>query len=393
MSEAILYQMKATDENHGKIFQGLKDDLEINMNDYDEVARINLKEFKKVFKSDIQGMLESIFSYGNHTNQFRRNYPNARSISVSDIIEIDGNYYYCDTFGFKEVTDKVKTKQEEAVSDYQDKMSIEYMAKIFNVMRQNGWDGNWETADAYFDEIMKQIDPNFKEAEPEEQEQAEDDAEPLREELKEIKTENVMYWVETLGVDPYDVNYELNPKALEIIEKFKAAGKLDALFDYFSAGVVDPFENEEDYLEYVADTDISDFEIYNGKLDESEKLQEDEPNELNEPNKNNISINDLGDNSDPENIHHNEDGSEKTIYDYLQDRIGEDMSVGELNTCLQALFGKFNETFLTFDEFYNQDPNEKQELVIWDDEDMYTVTYEIKDQIEPLIEITDINVE
>lgn len=382
MTEAILYQMKATDENHGKIFQGLKDDLEIDMNDYDEVARINLKEFKKVFKSDIQGMLESIFSYGNSTKQFRQNYPNARSISVSDIIEIDGKYYYCDTFGFKEVTDKVKIKQEEAISDYQDKMSIEYMAKIFNVMRQNGWDGNWETADAYFDEIMKQIDPNFKEAEPKEQEQAEDNVEPLREESKEIKTENAKYWVETLGVNPYDVNYELNPKALEIIEKFKAAGKLDALFDYFAAGVVDPFESEKDYLKYVADTDISDFEIYNGKLDESKKLQEEEPD------KENVSINEI-----EEDPHLNDDGSEKSIYNYLEDRIGEDITVGELNTILQSLFGRFNEVFLTFDEFYNKDPEEKQELVVWDDEDMYTLTYQIKDTMEPTIEITDVDVE
>ena len=383
MASAILYQMKATDENHGKIFQGLKDDTEINLNDYEKVAEISLKEFKKVFKSDIQGMLESIFSFGNHANQFRQHYPNARSISVSDIIEIDGKYYYCDTFGFKDITDRVKEKQEEAISDYQDKMSIEYMAKIFNVMRQNGWDGNWETADAYFDEIMKQIDPNFKEAEPEEQEQAEDNVEPLREESKEIKTENAKYWVETLGVNPYDVNYELNPKALEIIEKFKAAGKLDALFDYFAAGVVDPFASETDYLKYVADTDISDFEIYNGKLDESKKLQEEEPD------KNNIAINDLEE-KDP---HLNDDGSEKSIYDYLEDRIGEDITVGELNTILQSLFGRFNEVFLTFDEFYNQDPEERQELVVWDDEDMYTLTYQIKDTMEPTIEITDVDVE
>ena len=49
MSNAILYQMKAIDENHEKIFQGLKDDLEINLNDYEQVAEIGLKEFRKVF--------------------------------------------------------------------------------------------------------------------------------------------------------------------------------------------------------------------------------------------------------------------------------------------------------------------------------------------------------
>ena len=391
MSNAILYQMKDTDENYGKIFQGLKDGLEINLDDYEKVAEIGLKEFKKVFKSDIQGMLESIFSYGNNTNQFRQHYPNARSISVSDIIEIDGKYYYCDTFGFKDITDRIKTKTEESVDNYMDKLSVKYMSKIFNQMKENGWDGKEETADKYFDDIMRKIDPDFEKHNP--KEQVQDDAEPLREELKEIKTENVMYWVETLGVDPYDVNYELNPKALEIIEKFKAAGKLDALFDYFSAGVVDPFENEEDYLEYVADTDISDFEIYNGKLDESEKLQENEPDEPDEPNKNNRNINDLGDNSDPENIHHNEDGSSKTILDYLQDRIGEPISTGEFNTVLQSIFGRYQSIFITNDQVYNQDSEEPQELVVWDDEDMYTINYDIVDPMEPTIEITDVNVE
>ena len=51
------------------------------------------------------------------------------------------------------------------------------MAKIFTKMRENGWDGNPDTADKYFDDIMRQIDPNFKEAEPEKEE------EPLREGL------------------------------------------------------------------------------------------------------------------------------------------------------------------------------------------------------------------
>ena len=28
-----------------------------------------------------------------------------RSMSVSDIVELDGEYYYCDIFGFKKITD------------------------------------------------------------------------------------------------------------------------------------------------------------------------------------------------------------------------------------------------------------------------------------------------
>ena len=308
MSNAILYQMKATDENHGKIFQGLKDDLEIDLNDYEKVAEIGLSEFKKVFKNDIDGMLESIFSYGNTNKGFRQKNPNARSISVSDIIEIDGKYYYCDIFGFKEVSDKVKVKQEEAVENYMDKLSVNYMSRIFNQMKQNGWDGKEETADKYFDDIMRKLDPDFEKNNLESQEQAQDDSEPLREEKEYIET-------------------------------------------------------HKDELE---------------KQAESKKLQEEDDTE-------NISINDLEDNVNDE--------SDKTILDYLEARIGEEISVGELNTFLQSLFGKFETLFITADTIYNQDPEERQELVVWDDEDMYTITYEIEDQMEPTIEITDINVE
>lgn len=404
MAEAILYQMKATDENHGKIFQGLKDDLEIDMNDYDEVARINLKEFKKVFKSDIQGMLESIFSYGNSTKQFRQNYPNARSISVSDIIEIDGKYYYCDTFGFKEVSDKVKVKQEEAVENYMDKLSTEYMAKIFTQMRQNGWDGKEETADKYFDDIMRKIDPDFDKHNP--KEQAQDNSEPLREEryyyseivyvedgLKSIKGSlgNVQMRLAEAMQDSTENEYtkeqfevlknaDINIGNL-IIDVAKVNEKLEKAFPS-RIRMMTPEEKE--YIEAHRN------ELEN--KDESLKLQEIET--IGNPEINNdVEEFDLGDNSDPENKFHNEDGSDKTIYDYLEDRIGQDMSVGELNTVLQSLFGKFGKVFLTFDEFYNQDPDERQELVIWEDEDMYTITYEIKDQIEPTVEITDVNVE
>ena len=399
MAEAILYQMKATDENHGKIFQGLKDDLEIDLNDYDEVARINLKEFKKVFKSDIQGMLESIFSYGNSTKQFRQNYPNARSISVSDIIEIDGKYYYCDTFGFKDITDRVKIKTEESVDNYMDKLSVNYMSKIFNQMKENGWDGKEETADKYFDDIMRKVDPDFEKHNP--KEQAQDNSEPLREEryyyseivyvedgLKSIKGSlgNVQIRLAEAMHDSTENEYtkeqfevlknvDINIGNL-IVDVAKVNEKLEKAFPS-RIRMMTPEEKE--YIETHKD------EIE--KQTESKKLQEDEPD------KSNISINDLGDNSDLENIHHNEDGSDKTILDYLEARIGEEMSVGELNTFLQSLFGKFETLFITADTVYNQDPEERQELVVWDDEDMYTITYEIKDQMEPTIEITDINVE
>lgn len=84
---------------------------------------------------------------------------------------------------------------------------------------------------------------------------------------------------------------------------------------------------------------------------------------------------------------------DKTILDLIQDRIGQDISVGELNTMLQSIFGKYNEVFLLSNMLYNADTDESQDLVIDDDDDMYTITFVIKDLEEAIIEITDVNIE
>ena len=83
----------------------------------------------------------------------------------------------------------------------------------------------------------------------------------------------------------------------------------------------------------------------------------------------------------------------KTTLDLLQDRIGQPLSVGEFNTILQSIFAKYNEVFLLTNDLYDMDPNENQELVIFDDDDMYTINYDIKDIYDGTIEITDVNIE
>ena len=172
----------------------------------------------------------------------------------------------------------------ESLKDYQDKLSVSYMAKIFTQMRKNGWDGKVETAEKYFDDIMKQLDPNFKEKE-----------EPVR----ESKMENIKLQEE----DNHTVQGDEAP------------------------------------------------------LDDNDELDDN-----------------------------------KTIVDYIEDRIGQVISVGEFNTIMQSIFGKFNEIFLQTNEIYNMDPSEPQEVTIWDDEDAYVITYNIVDEMEPTIEITDVNI-
>lgn len=82
-----------------------------------------------------------------------------------------------------------------------------------------------------------------------------------------------------------------------------------------------------------------------------------------------------------------------TILDELQNRIDQVFTVMEYNAFLQATFSKYEHIFIFPNELYDKDPNELQELVIFDDNDMYTITYEIVDLYESKIRMTDVTVD
>ena len=70
----------------------------INIKDYKEVASIAIER-----STNINTMLDEIFRLGNIEKQEFTTYGPFRSISVSDIIELDGKKYYVDGLGFKEL--------------------------------------------------------------------------------------------------------------------------------------------------------------------------------------------------------------------------------------------------------------------------------------------------
>lgn len=84
---------------------------------------------------------------------------------------------------------------------------------------------------------------------------------------------------------------------------------------------------------------------------------------------------------------------DKTLLDYLQDRIGQQMSVAEFNTVLQSLFSRYNDVFIIESDLYNADLDETQELVITEDDEDYIINYDIIDVDNGIIEMTDVNVE
>ena len=85
--------------------------------------------------------------------------------------------------------------------------------------------------------------------------------------------------------------------------------------------------------------------------------------------------------------------TDNNILDLLQNRIGQNLTVGELNTILQGVLGKYNEVYLLTSDLYNMNPEEPQELVVFDDDDMYTITYNIEDMDNAIIQITDVELD
>lgn len=201
-----------------------------------------------------------------------------------------------------------------------------------------------------------------------------------------------------LGVQGQYISYKVyadyEEQALEIVISYvedKAPYVLTSFME------MDPYEAEDEGYTYVDATEygakepyyiLNTFMIKPTTLTESVLKEEvtDIDNEVNnrleEPSQSSTNTED------------EEDSSENTtILDDLQDRIGQKMTVGELNTILQSLFGQYNKIFLLVSDLYNQDPDELQELVVWDDNDMYTLTYKITNIMKDEIALTDVVVE
>lgn len=131
------------------------------------------------------------------------------------------------------------------------------------------------------------------------------------------------------------------------------------------------------------DGDINKVKDYYEKVvEENKKLEEDEQTEETDDLSNQIGMN-------TEQNEEDED-TQKTALDLLQDRIGEELSIGELNTILQGIFGRYNQIFLLTVDVENMEPDESNELVVNNDGDIYVITYILKDILNLTIEITDV---
>lgn len=96
MSYKIL-QLKKNEEFWKYLFRSY------NENDVPSKSLYNVVYSGEVESSEnVMGVLEGLF------RKFNFNHPadfKGHSLSVSDIVELDGKYYYCDSFGYVELKD------------------------------------------------------------------------------------------------------------------------------------------------------------------------------------------------------------------------------------------------------------------------------------------------
>lgn len=86
-----------------------------------------------------------------------------------------------------------------------------------------------------------------------------------------------------------------------------------------------------------------------------------------------------------------EDDEDDDKLKVITDRIGQQMSVGSFNKFLQTTFNQFNKLFLLESDLYSMDLSTNQQIQVEDDEQLYTIYYDIVDVDGGIIEMTDVD--
>lgn len=188
-----------------------------------------------------------------------------------------------------------------------------------------------------------------------------------------------------------NLSNETVDKVSDIISKIKNLGwdgNIDTIEDYFDKALAKVEEskklNESNAEDFIKDVEDAKLLGWDGK-DETFKDYMKKVNDMRQVNK------EIKKEADEENEEDEE--IDNNILDLLQNRIGQNLTVGELNTILQGVLGKYNEVYLLTSDLYNMNPEEPQELVVFDDDDMYTITYNIEDMDNAIIQITDVELD
>lgn len=130
-STAILYQVtpgKTREYGFESLKMLDKFGIELSLDNYTEVANIDYSKYTDA--TDTNAILEAIFREGNTNQDMRVEFPTMRSVSVSDIVLLDGRYYYCDDFGWTDVTDRLTSVNESEGGDLKSQV-VEYLTSKY----------------------------------------------------------------------------------------------------------------------------------------------------------------------------------------------------------------------------------------------------------------------
>lgn len=252
----------------------------------------------------------------------------------------------------------------ESVEDVLDNLSNETVNKVSDIIskiKNLGWDGNIDTIEDYYNKLFVK------------------EGKSLEENTNKLKDINFKQWyMENVPEDNFlfddlrdDTTFQ------DILDTLKAGNNVyDAMFKEGKGGDSTVRENVFSALSDMLNVDYDDvyylwlYPERDNKLKENKEIKKEADEE----------------NEEDEEIDNN-------ILDLLQNRIGQNLTVGELNTILQGVLGKYNEVYLLTSDLYNMNPEEPQELVVFDDDDMYTITYNIEDMDNAIIQITDVELD
>lgn len=252
----------------------------------------------------------------------------------------------------------------ESVEDVLGNLSNETVDKVSDIIskiKNLGWNGNINTIEDYYNKLFVK------------------EGKSLEENTNKLKDINFKQWyMENVPEDNFlfddlrdDTTFQ------DILDTLKAGNNVyDAMFKEGKGGDSTVRENVFSALSDMLNVDYDDvyylwlYPERDNKLKENKEIKKEADEE----------------NEEDEEIDNN-------ILDLLQNRIGQNLTVGELNTILQGVLGKYNEVYLLTSDLYNMNPEEPQELVVFDDDDMYTITYNIEDMDNAIIQITDVELD
>lgn len=289
---------------------------------------------------------------------------------------------------------------DEGVEEYKDKFSIHFMARIFAQMKKDGWDGDILTADQYFDDVIAKLQAG-KDLDKEDDKELVLEAEGVRyyDLLRKLElngyhltaddVDSVVEDIETLEEDGYDLT-----DMKDIMMGIGADLGVDAADQKRYANLIHFIKRNEILLGDKDEVDV--------KLPSEENSEEAKADIENQLDRNYEKLNEaLGEsNKETRSVMTDEEKKvfddmknepeEKTAYDLLLDRVDQEMTIPELNTLIQDIFHTYNKVYILASDIYNLDLDDTQELTFFDDEDMYTIKYDILDIDTGLIKIKDV---